>query len=86
MSQEFDIHRELWDYYDDSSRRVADFYEKDNVVVTQEDSDDFLHQLNHFIEDLDKRDPVVVVETRPPSPKKLDTPRKVYDHIKENHK
>lgn len=87
MSQEFDIHRELWDYYDDSSRRVTDFYEKDEVSISgHEQSDDFLHQLNHFIEELDKKEPVTVVEPPSTEPKKLDTPQKVYDHIKDNHK
>lgn len=87
MSQEFDIYRELWDYYDDSSRRVTDFYEKNEVTISDhEQSDDFLHQLNHFIDELDKKESVAVVEPPSTEPKKLDTPQKVYDHIKNNHK
>lgn len=80
MSQEFDIYRELWDYCDDSSKRVVPFYPES--PQEEKKSPDFLDQINEVLTMLDEKDKEESKEEIRNEPPILNTSTDIWDYVK----
>lgn len=92
MSQEFDIHRELWDYCDDKSRRVTHFYTENITRETPEPSNgtpaeeifndpNSMIDLMDFLEESDQEKKQSKNVEEIPTMISLDTPQKIYSYM-----
>lgn len=86
MSQEFDIHRELWDYCDDNSRRIEHFHEDNECDILDNPTD-----ILHLMDELDKMEEKKQEGEKMPQPKvvkkvrrNLDTASDIFSHMQEN--
>lgn len=86
MSQEFDIHRELWDYCDDNSRRISPFYPPSPSPTNFPT----IEQIDEFLEILDQESPPQQEPKNekerpktppPPKPPVLDTPLDIWNYM-----
>jgi hypothetical protein len=83
MSQEFDIHRELWDFCDENSKRVIHFYdepEKDEELDPNEVMDLMDHLDKIEKENQEKTKKKAEVESKQESGS-LDTSEEIFDHM-----
>lgn len=76
MSQEFDIHRELWDYCDDNSKRIVHFH--------SEDSNNIFDNPDEMIKLMEKLDEKEAGEPQKKRKKnRLDTAADIFTHMKD---
>lgn len=80
MTQEFDIYRELWDYCDDSSKRVVTFYPP--APEEEKKSPDFLDQVDEVLTMLDEKDKEETKEEKQNEPPILNTSTDIWDYVK----
>jgi hypothetical protein len=93
MSQEFDIHRELWDYCDEHSRRTTHFYpshptsptpSRNQTPLDPQFSVEELDNVIHFLDEEEKKDDKkqkISSETQTTLATSLDTPVDIWNFM-----